>query len=66
MFTGVEEPLSLDTLTPLSSHDTHALSGRSLSQVNSTDLASVLLSSAISPENLNSIVEETSSFFGHD
>jgi len=66
MFSGVEEPLSLDTLNPLSSHDTHALSGRSLSQVNSTDLASVLLSSAISPENLNSIVEETSSFFGHD
>lgn len=62
---SVEEHLSLDTLPSLSSHDTHALPGRPLSHDSSTDLGSVLLSSTMDPVNLSSIVEETSSFFGH-
>lgn len=63
---GVEEPLSLDTLTPLSSHHAHTLSGRPLSHDNATDLGSVFLSNPIDSENLSSIVEETNSFFDHD
>lgn len=63
---GVEEPLSLDTLPPLSSHHTHTLSERPLSHDNATDLGSVFLSSPMDSENLSSIVEETNSFFDHD
>lgn len=63
---GVEEPLSLDTLPPLPSHHTHTLSGRPLSHDTATDLGSVLLSSAMDPVNLRSIVEETNSLFDHD
>ena len=63
---GVEEPLSLDTLTPLHSHHTHALSGRPLSHDNASDLGSVFLSGSIDSENLSSIVEEANSFFDHD
>ena len=63
---GVEEPLSIDTLTQLPSHHTHTLSGRPLSHDNATDLGSVFLGSPIDSENLSSIVEETNSFFDHD
>ena len=63
---GVDEPLSLDTLPPLPSHHTHALSGRPLSHDTATDLGSVFLSSPIDSENLSSIVEETNVFFVHD
>lgn len=63
---SVEEPLSLDTLPPLPSHDTHTLCGRPLSHDNATDLSSVLLSSTMDPENLSSIVEDTNSLFAHD
>lgn len=63
---SVEEPLSLDTLPPLPSHHTHALPGRPLSHDNASDLGSVLLSSAMDPDNLRSIVEETNSLFDHD
>lgn len=66
MFSCVEEPLSLDSLPSLPSHDTHALSEGPLSHDSSTDLSSVMLSSMMAPENLGSIVEETSSFFGHE
>ena len=60
---GVEEPLSLDTLPPLSSHDTHALSGRPLTHDSSTDLGSVLLSSTME-RDFSSIVAR--SFFGQE
>ena len=61
---NVEDPLSLDTLPPLSSHDTHALSGRPLSHDSATDLGSMLLSTV--ERDLNSIVADSSSFFGND
>lgn len=63
---SVEEPLTLDTLPPLPTQDTHALSERPLSHENTTDLGSVLLSSAMGPENLSSIVGETNSLFAQD
>lgn len=63
---SVEEPLTLDTLPPLPSHDTHALSERPLSHDSATDLGSVLLSSTMEPENLSSIVGETNSLFAQD
>lgn len=66
MFSCVEDTLSLDTLTPLSSHDTHALSGRPLSNESSTDLGSVMLSSTMAPDNLGSMVGETNSLFGQE
>ncbi|XP_068681301.1 uncharacterized protein [Montipora foliosa] len=66
MFSCVDDTLSLDSLPPLSSHVTHALSGRPLIVDSSTDLGSMLLSGTMASENLSSIVDEASSLFGQD
>lgn len=63
---SLEEPLTLDTLPPLPTQHTHALPERPPSHENATDLGPVLLSSAMEPENLSSIVGETNSLFAQD
>ena len=66
MYSCIEEPLSLDTLPSLPSHETHALSERPLGHDSSTDLSSVMLSSSMVLDNMGSIAEGTSSFFGQE